>query len=224
MTNVAPWSFSKIKSFQQCPKQFYYEKILKQYPTKVSQAMLYGTHFHTACENYIGKGEPLPEKYSYMQGALDSLNAIEGTKIAEQRLGLTEDMQPCKFGAKDVWFRGIVDLAIVNEEKETAFIVDYKTGKNAKYADKGQLELMAVSIFQHYPQVRTIKAALMFVVPKALIKAEYTVEQVPDLWVKWRGAYASMQAAADTDVWNPRPSGLCRQHCPVLECAHNGKN
>jgi hypothetical protein len=84
MTDVAPWSFSKIKSFQQCPKQFYYEKILKQYPTKVSQAMLYGTHFHTACENYIGKGEPLPEKYSYMQDALDSLNAIEGTKIAER--------------------------------------------------------------------------------------------------------------------------------------------
>ena len=59
---------------------------------------------------------------------------------------------------------------------------------------------------------------------KALIKAEYTVEQVPDLWMKWRDAYASMQAAADTDVWNPRPSGLCRQHCSVLECAHNGKN
>ena len=26
------------------------------------------------------------------------------------------------------------------------------------------------------------------------------------------------------DVWNPRPSGLCKKHCVVLECPHNGRS
>jgi len=39
------WSFSRIKAFQQCPKQFYHEKVLKQYPFKESEATLYGTAF-----------------------------------------------------------------------------------------------------------------------------------------------------------------------------------
>lgn len=51
--NAAPWSFSKIKAFQQCPKQFYHEKIIKQYPFKMTDAVRYGNEFHKAAENYI---------------------------------------------------------------------------------------------------------------------------------------------------------------------------
>jgi hypothetical protein len=32
-------------------------------------------------------------------------------------------------------------------------MIDYKTGKNAKYADMKQLDLMAGAIFVHYPEV-----------------------------------------------------------------------
>ena len=37
---AAPWSFSRIKAFEQCPKQFYHEKVLKQYPFRETEAML----------------------------------------------------------------------------------------------------------------------------------------------------------------------------------------
>ena len=57
--SIAPWSFSKIKAFQQCPKQFYHEKVLKQYPFKESEATLYGTAFHEAAEEYIRDGGEL---------------------------------------------------------------------------------------------------------------------------------------------------------------------
>ena len=26
------------------------------------------------------------------------------------------------------------------------------------------------------------------------------------------------------ELWNPRPNGLCKRHCPVTVCAHNGSN
>ena len=67
--NIAPWSFSKAKAFEQCPKQFYHEKILKQYPVKETDAMRYGTDFHKACEDYIKSEVPLPKKFDFIQSS-----------------------------------------------------------------------------------------------------------------------------------------------------------
>jgi RecB family exonuclease len=224
MSKAAPWSFSRIKAFEQCPKQFYHEKVLKEYPFIQTDAMIYGNQFHKACEDYIGKDEPLPEKFGYIKDALNKLNLRKGVKICEQRLGVTANLEPCSFGAKDVWFRGIVDLAILDEDSGIGWIVDYKTGKSAKYADKGQLELMALAIFAHYPKITSIRAGLLFVVANKLIKETYEVADKANLWEKWTANYATMEKAFEADVWNPRPSGLCKRHCPVTECAHNGSN
>ena len=224
MSKAAPWSFSRIKAFEQCPKQFYHEKVLKQYPFIQTDAMIYGNQFHKACEDYIGKGEPLPERFMYIKNALDKLNQREGVKICEQRLGVTANLEPCTFSARNVWFRGIVDLAILDEDSGIGWIIDYKTGKSAKYADKGQLELMALAIFAHYPKITSIRAGLLFVVANKLVKETYEVADRANLWEKWSSNYATMEKAFEADVWNPRPSGLCKRHCPVTECAHNGSN
>ena len=224
MSKAAPWSFSRIKAFEQCPKQFYHEKVLKQYPFIQTDAMIYGNQFHKACEDYIGKGEPIPERFMYIKDALDKLNQRKGVKICEQRLGVTANLEPCSFGARNVWFRGIVDLAILDEDSGIGWIIDYKTGKSAKYADKGQLELMALAIFAHYPKITSIRAGLLFVVANKLVKETYEVADRANLWEKWASNYATMEKAFEADVWNPRPSGLCKRHCPVTECAHNGSN
>jgi len=198
--------------------------VLGEYPVVQTDAMTYGTAMHKAAEDYVGEDKPLPDKFMYVKGVLDELLSFRGTKLTEQRLGLTRDLKPCGFKDKDVWFRGIVDLAIVDTLGERAWIVDYKTGKSTKYADKGQLELMALSIFKKFPDVKHINAALLFVVANEIIEAEYKIESSFDLWGKWLKKYARMEKAYETDVWNPRPSGLCYHHCPVLECVHNGRN
>lgn len=222
--SITPWSFSKIKAFEQCPKQFYHEKILKEFPFVETEAIRYGNEFHKAAEDYIKDGKPIPNKFEYAQGVLDSLNAKRGVKLCEKKLGITEDLRPCDFYSKDVWFRGIADLLIIDTLAETAWVIDYKTGKNAKYADKGQLELMAMSVFLHYPEIKKVRAGLVFVVSKDLIKETYDEYDEQQLWVKWQGKYNAMKAAAKADVWNPRPNGLCKRHCQVTVCPHNGSN
>jgi hypothetical protein len=220
--SVAPWSFSRIKAFEQCPKQFYHEKVLKQYPVVETDAMMYGTDFHKACEDFIAEGTPIPEKYSFIKNTMNKFNVMKGDKLCEYKMGLTADLEPCTFFAGDVWFRGIADLLIIDGDK--ASVIDYKTGKSSKYADKGQLELMAMCVFKHFPQVKKVKAGLLFVICKDLIKDTYVVESSPKLWEKWLGKYARMEKAAELNVWNPQPSGLCRRHCNVVECPHNGRN
>lgn len=222
--SIAPWSFSKAKAFDTCPKQFYHVNILKEYPFEETDAMRYGTEFHKACEDYIDKDKALPKKFGFIEPTLDALNKKRGVKICEKKLGLTEDLEPCSFFDKKVWFRGIADLIIVDVLAGVAWVIDYKTGRSSKYADKGQLELMALSVFKHYPEVTKIKAGLLFVVAGSLIKETYEIDSESILWEKWLAKYANMKIAFDREVWNPRPSGLCKRHCPVMECPHNGSN
>ncbi len=220
--SVSPWSFSKIKAFEQCPKQFYHMKIAKDYIEKETEAMLYGTLFHEAAENFVKDDTPIPEKFKYAESALTNLKNKPGKKLCEYKLGLTEDLEPCGFFDENVWFRGIADLIIL--DGDTAWVVDYKTGKSARYADKGQLELMALATFKHFPEIKKVKAGLLFVIAKALIKDSYDSTAAPIMWKKWLADYARMEKALETDTWNARPSGLCRAHCAVLDCPHNGRN
>ena len=220
--SIKPWSFSRIKAFEQCPKQFYHEKILKQYPVVETEAMRYGTEFHKAAEDFMQGDEPLDPRFSFALSALESLKAKRGDKLCERKMGLTENLEPCDFFADDVWFRGIADLIILDDD--LAWVIDYKTGKNARYADKGQLELMALTVFKHFPQVKKVRAGLLFVISKDLIKDSYEEQTSPILWNKWLANYNRMETAFNTDVWNPKPSGLCRRHCPVVECVHNGSH
>ena len=222
--SIAPWSFSKIKAFEQCPKQFYHMKILKEYQEKETDAMRYGTLMHEAAENYVEKGTPLPPEFEYVRAGLDALVAIPGEKLCEYKMGLTESLDPCDFFADDVWWRGIADLIILDAEDHKAWVVDYKTGKSARYADKGQLELMALATFKFFPDIKSINAALVFTKAKKFIKHKYTDDMIDSLWDKWLSKFKRMEVAFETDTWNAHPSGLCKRHCAVLECVYNGSN
>lgn len=219
------WSFSSIKTFDQCPKKYYHLKVAKDYEEDFNtEAILYGNEFHKAAEEYVrGDVNELDPRFSYALTALDKLKQMPGEKYCEYKMGLTEKLEPCGFFDDDVWFRGVSDLTIVDKEKGIAKVIDYKTGKSAKYADKGQLELMALATFKHFPEVKVVKGGLLFVVCNAFIKDTYTIDNEHKLWEKWLTEYAKVEKAFEVDTWNPRPSGLCRAHCVVLDCPHNGK-
>ncbi len=220
--SVSPWSYSRIKSFEQCPKQFYHLKIARDYKEPYTDAMRYGTEAHAVAEDFINDDKPIPNKFNFMKPVLEALKARDGEKHCEMKMGLTRGLEPCSFSSKQVWWRGIVDLVIINGEK--AWIVDYKTSRSAKYADKGQLELMALATFKYFPKIKTINAGLLFVISNNFIKETYTDDMIPALWKKWLDSYERMEVAHSNNVWNAHPSGLCKRHCVVLECIHNGSN
>jgi hypothetical protein len=218
------WSFSSLKLFEQCPRKYYHLRVVKDFKEPVSEAMSYGTDMHKAAEDYIKSDTPLPKRFAYMQSTLDSLKLLPGERLCEYEMGLTKDLKPCGFKDKDVWFRGIIDLAILDHDTGEARILDYKTGKSTKYADTGQLELMALGVFKHFPTINKVRAGLLFVVANAFIKERYDISQEPKLWTRWIQRHSRIEIAHQSDVWNPNPSGLCRKHCAVKSCPHNGAN
>ena len=214
------WSFSSLKTFQQCPRKYYHTKVAKDVVEPDTTATLYGKSVHTAAEEYIRDAIPLPEPYAYIKPMLDKLKEIPGEKLCEVKLGLTKDLEPCEFNAANVWWHGIADLVVINREKKVAYSVDYKTSKSARYADVKQLDLVSCGLFAKYPEIQRVKSALIFVVSKEFVKAEHHAEMVPKYMEKPSQDVARIEAAKKNGVWNPVSGPLCK-FCSVKTCEYN---
>jgi CRISPR/Cas system-associated exonuclease Cas4 (RecB family) len=208
------WSFSSLKEYVNCPRQYQELKVLKRFEKKATEQMLYGTVVHKVCEDYVAEGKPLEKNYQRFKPVLDSLVAIPGTKYPEYQMALTRDKIPCDFTDENRWVRGIVDLLIVDGDH--AFIVDYKTGSN-RYPDPKQLKLMALMTFAHFPEVKVIKAGLLFVMHESFMSEEYTRDKIPKLWSYFSTDLERLNISYENNIWNPNPTPLCGW-CPVKTC------
>lgn len=218
MTNVV-WSYSSLSLYQQCPKKYYHLKVVKDVKEPPSEAISFGNEIHKIAENFVSKGTPIPEKHKHIEPVLESLRAMKGDKLCENKLGLTVDLKPCGFFDRNVWWRGIADLIIL--QGDVALTVDYKTGKSSKYAELKQLEVLSLAIFKHYPQVKKVKAGLAFLFADDFVKAEYHADQQKTLWLSWMSDVGQLEQSVQNDVWNAKPNFTCRGYCPVVECVHN---
>ncbi len=220
---MTAWSYSSVNTFKQCPKKYYHLKVAKDVKDRGNAATAYGSRVHSAAEKYIRDGKPLEREYKFLQGTLDAFNSIEGDKHCEIRLGVSKDdgaFKPARFFGGDVWYRGIADLLIINEDK--AYLIDYKTSKTANYADTKQLDLLAGAVFINYPEVKKIKSALSFVVCNGFVTKEHTVDMYKSYIGTFDEALEQIEVATTTDVWNAKDGPLCA-YCPVVSCEHNRK-
>lgn len=213
------FSFSSLKTFKQCPKQYHETKVLRLWRQEDTTATLYGTAFHLAAEEYVRDGKPLPGEFQRFEKYLIPMTKIKGTKLCEHEMGVKEDLSPCAFDDPDVFIRCIADLLVINEETGVARSVDYKTSKSAKYADTDQLGLVSAITFKHFPKIHTIKAGLLFVVADQWVPKEYHREQLPSLWTAPMGTITRIEAAVKSGTWNTKQGPLCR-FCPVATCMH----
>ena len=227
MNKPPTWSYSSITLFEQCPKKYYHLRVAKDIKEPASDAMLYGTAVHAAAEEYVRDGVPIPQKYKYMEPFLEKLMKIQGEKLCELEMGLKKvdgRLAPCGFYDKDAWYRGIVDLLILDREKKEARIIDYKTSKSSRYADPKQLALMAACVFVHYPEIEFIRTGLLFVVCRDFVTVDFDVHKKFDIFAKLDGVLVSRETAYETGVFNPKKNFTCKAWCPIVDCSHNGRN
>jgi hypothetical protein len=214
------WSYSSLKTFQQCPKKYYHLKVAKDVKDDGSEATIYGKELHKAAEDYIKDGTPIPPQFAFIQDTVDALKNIPGEKHTEIELGVTNrggKLSACGFFDKNAWYRGIADLLIVNGN--TGYLVDYKSSKNAKYADLKQLDLLAAAVFIHFPEITTLKSALIFVVSNEFVNKEHSSMHKLAYFEHVRFDLERLEKALETGVWNAVAGPLCGW-CPVKTC-HN---
>lgn len=215
------WSYSAYKRFDNCPRQYHQLTVLKNYQQQDTEALRSGRLVHKIAEDYVRDGTPVPDTHKYLREWLDGLREQPGGKLTEYEMAVRRDFTPCDFDAPDRWWRGIADLVVIGgEDRERALLVDYKTGRNIRYADENQLHVLAAALFTHFPQLKYVYGALFFVNLGEAVTRSFTRPVANELWRSWEVRLKAIEAAHESGVWNPKPSPLCR-FCPVATCDHH---
>lgn len=213
------WSYSALNAFETCPRQFQETRLLKRWPQPPSEAQTYGKLCHSYIEDRINAGKPLPVFLRHVEPIVARLEQSKGEVQAEYKYALDAQFQPVEFFAPTAWVRAVGDVVKVHENR--AFALDWKTGKYREGDE--QLRIQGNVMFCTYPHLEQVSVAYVWLKDKRVTTRVYERSEVPGNWQRFLPRVQRMEQAAKDQDYPPRPSGLCRKHCPVTTCQFHGK-
>lgn len=233
MTNVSylrppkpfSWSFSRLNNFETCPRKHFEVDIQKNYTEDDKEAVNRGHQFHDAMAQRLANRTPLPPAFAkyekWASRAEQQAYALGATIEAELKLAITEQLEPCQFfdRSKQPWFRGVIDVLIV--AGEFAAIMDWKTGKINE--DKQQLAMQAQCVFAHYPRVKEVGTMYVWTEHDCTSTDKFRLSDMAQVWINLWPRIQVYEKAHHTHNYPPKPSGLCKRHCPVRSCEFHGR-
>lgn len=219
MSKPFAWSFTALTNFETCPKQYYHLKVAKDTPDPPGEAALWGQRVHKALELRVKERTPLPDSLSGYEVMASKFDNLPGTILVEQQLCLNQDFRPTKWFAKDAWLRVVIDLAVINKGRMGLF--DWKTGK--RKPDNAQLKLFAATAFKVYDDIDVAHTGFVWLQDKKIDTEKFQRMDEGRIWQEFLPRVHRMEKAFETQNWPARPSGLCRKHCAVFQCEHNGR-
>jgi hypothetical protein len=203
-------SFTGVTGFENCPRRYNSVYVRKLVADKQTQAMTWGTEVHAALEQAVSGQQALPPKFQHYDRMVNMIRAAPGKKSVELKWGLNKALAPVGFFGNGVWVRGVIDVSIVG--KKNAVVFDYKTGKVK--TDSDQLKLFAAATLALNPYLNTVHVRYIWLAHNTITGGSFEKSEAPIIWNEFRARVARMEHAYQTDVWPPKPSGLCRW-CPV---------
>lgn len=209
MTKLAH-SYSSIKMFENCPKRYFHQRIEKSVKDEGNAVTRYGERVHKSLEERLqADGHPLPRDVGKYEPLCASIEKLGGTLTVEEEMTLNMDLQPTGWWDKDAWLRSKIDVLVRKGPKAVMF--DWKTGR--RRPDFDQLELFALQVFKHYPEVEQVKTTFVWLKDMAMDHEVYTRDDEADLWSKLLSKVKRIEGALEHDNWPAKPSGLCNW-CP----------
>ena len=205
------WSYSALTAYETCPRRFQLTRVTKQVVEPQTKATIWGNKVHKALELFAKGEKPLPPDLQKYERYVKKILSYEGKRVVEERIALDKNFRPTKWMAKDVWVRGIIDIGVVGSEK--AYLLDWKTGK--RRPDSNQLKLFAALAFAIYPWVDKVTTGFIWLKSAEFDKEVFTRDQLPEIWDEFFPRLDRLAISYRDDKWTPKPSGLCKNWCPV---------
>lgn len=225
------WSYSKLKNFEACPKKHSSVDLQKKYKEAESESLKWGDFVHKGLagvilnriENKAGRVPdiaPIPAGLEPMIPWVDRIMSGDGIILVEQQMAITANFAPTEWFGNDAWYRGIGDVVKINGD--IGFVIDWKTGKILE--DSQQLALMAACLFAHYPELQAVRSEFVWLKegPDCSSREDFLRSDMPNMW---RGLWPRIEVlkhAYETSSYPPKPSGLCKRYCPVVDCPYHG--
>lgn len=212
------WSYSRLKNYETCPRRHQQIDILKKFKED-SEQLDWGEVIHKAAAKRLGSGVALPkEVHDILEPWCQKIEASPGKIYVEQKLVIREDMSPCGYFDRGVWFRSVAD--VVQIDGVVALGVDWKTGKIVE--DSVQLALLAQCIFSHHQDVEAVRTEFIWLKEDATTTEVFKRRDMPKLWKELAPRIAALKRAYDREEFPPTHNKLCRKWCPVSTCEFHG--
>lgn len=213
---MAVHSYTALKQFQNCPRQYHEVRVLKLHPYVQSAEAEFGDRAHKALELAGRDGIPLPPEFAAYQWVIDDIvKQLPGELHFEYEFSLSSmgNPVPVRDWNRKYWMGKADVLAI---DGTHAICIDYKTGKS-KYPDPEQLDLMALFTFNTFPEVERVSGMLLFLQDGVTETTSHTRADLLALSNKFHSITRDIAFANESGQWKENKTPLCGW-CPCTTC------
>lgn len=189
MSIATSWSFSALRDYERCP--FVIQLKANKAPRPEEEENR-GTILHRYAEQYIkGEIDNLPAGLKKFDTEFERLREVypTGRLSVEQSWGFDALWQPVDWFAKDIQLRVQIDvLERLEEEPDTALVLDWKSGKSwgNEIMHAQQLQLYAIATMMKFPDIHHVVAQDYYLDEgKVKKKAFHRDEKFDLLFEKW---------------------------------------
>lgn len=217
VVKYGPWSISKAGVIEKCSLQFDFKYTKKIKELTQFQASRVGVAVHKALELALG-GTPLKMAFLHakdqselttdeeeqLETFWDQVDRFVKTQVAfrkkhgvipqnvflEQQWGMKTDFTGSDFFGKQVFFRGVVDYAVLTPKMDL-IIIDHKSGKEKDLSEyDAQFKSYALMALARIPNLRGVQTAINFVMPDKMAWNKYVkAEVIRDEYRPWMVEY-----------------------------------
>jgi CRISPR/Cas system-associated exonuclease Cas4 (RecB family) len=204
------WSYSRLKTYEQCPFKF---RALHGGEYQISQEMTpaleRGNRLHSVLEDYVRGREPILDPMFTRFG--DYINAVREHPVKEVESEWSMDrhwVRTARWSNPSTWWRGKLDVFM--QEGDKARVIDWKTGKI--YPDNiDQVRLYAGVVLHRLPEIKEVRVELIYLDQYESREAIYEAKDKGALRSDFDRRVATMMS--DT-TWVKKPGPLCKW-CPA---------
>ena len=203
---VSTWSYSALKTFEQCAYRTYLQKV-RNIKEPTNPAAQRGSDIHQQAEDYV-KGElgEFPDTLSKFKYEFEELRElfIDSKVELEGEWGYNANWEPCAWMERATWVRIKLD-ALVHQDDTSLRVIDYKTGKRwgNEVAHGQQALLYAIGTFLRYPHAEFAQTELWYLDKKETFRKTYTRDEALMFMPGWHSRGVKMTTAED---FTPNPS------------------
>lgn len=204
MKKPTAWSYSRLTTYERCPKQLEYK--IKRTPEASSEALERGNRIHKDAEQYLqGVHKQVPATLQAFEPEFKQLRKKKA--VAEAQIAVSADWRRVEWFSREAWLRIVID-AQHPETKTQDTLIDFKTGR--EYPDHlEQLELYALVFFKLKPKLKEVNGELWYIDQEKIVHDVFPCDQEKELEEKWTERATPMLIAEEFPATPGRHCNWC---------------
>ena len=156
------YSYSRISKFNQCPRAFYHQYVVKDAEYTTSEAAEYGSEMHDFIDQVMRGTKDFSPRYEFLRPLIENLKSIKGEVQTEYGLGFNEDRTQTTFDDRSAFVKGKSDCTIFHPSEPRIMIKDWKFAAVKPENYTLEMDMFVMLHFWAHPDIERIDTELVW--------------------------------------------------------------